>query len=183
MSSLIINHLNNIESYLELGINDNQNFNAINATNKFSVDINGRAIYNMTTDYFFNQLKDTVKYDVIFIDANHDYDYVLKDFNNSINHATKWILIHDMIPPSEWHTDSGQCSDSYKLLYYFLTETNFQIYPMNENFGLTLVKMPAHAVNPPEHYKLLSYEKFMMLIQRVKLYSANEMAVILKNEV
>ena len=58
MSSTIINNLPNIENktYLELGVFNGINFNQILAKNKFSVDINGNATYNGTTDEYFSQL-------------------------------------------------------------------------------------------------------------------------------
>ena len=72
MSSIIINHLNKIEeySYLELGVNDNVNFNSIKSKNKFSVDMNGNALYTGTTDEYFNSLSAEVKFDIIFMDIN-----------------------------------------------------------------------------------------------------------------
>jgi hypothetical protein len=184
MSSIIINHLNDIEeySYLELGVNDNVNFNSIKSKNKFSVDMNGNALYTGTTDEYFNSLPLEVKFDIIFIDANHDYDYVLRDFNNSIDHATKWILLHDMIPPSRKYVQSSRCSDSFKLLYFMLKETSFEIYPMNNNFGFTLIKLPATKINPPESYKDIQYNSFMEFIQTKKLYSDNEIINILRNQ-
>ncbi len=56
MSSEIINFLPEIEnkSYLELGVNDNVNFNKIKSKNKFSVDINGNAMFLGTTDDYFS---------------------------------------------------------------------------------------------------------------------------------
>ena len=184
MSSIIINHLPGIEqcSYLELGVNDNRNFNAIKSDNKFSVDMNGNAMYTGTTDEYFSSLPEEMQFDIIFIDANHDYDYVLRDFNNSIDHATKWILLHDMIPPSRKYTQSSRCSDSFKLLHYMLQETSFEIYPMSTNFGFTLIKLPATKIDPPKSYKSVSYDEFMQFISHKKLYSDEEIITMLRNQ-
>jgi hypothetical protein len=183
MSSEIINNLKNIQqcSYLELGVRDNINFNKINAKTKVSVDINGDAMFNGTTDEYFASLPPDTKFNIIFIDACHDYEYVLRDFNNSIDHATDWILLHDMIPPSAKYTAAKFCSDSYKILYYMLKETNFEIYSMNNNFGFTLIRMPAKKIEPPESYAAVSYKEFSQFIESVKLYSDEEIISLLKD--
>lgn len=183
MSCLIMNTLNGIEdkSYLELGVFKNYNFNAIKSNNKFSVDLNGRALFTGTTDDYFDSIDENKKFDIIFIDANHDYDYVLRDFNNAIDHCNEWILIHDMIPNNLEETRSDRCSDSYKLLYYFLKETNFNVYPMDENYGLTLIKMPAEKINPPELYKNIPYSEFEGFIKTQKLYNSSEITNILNS--
>lgn len=166
MSCAILNRIKGVEkySYLELGISNNDNFNYIKCKNKFSVDINGDALFTGTTDEYFEQLNPNQKFDIIFIDANHNYDHVLKDFNNSIDHAKKWILIHDMIPPTIHHTTKEQCSDSYRLLYYFLMEEKFELYSTIENYGLTFIKMPAKKVYPDEKYKDISYDEFISYV-------------------
>lgn len=183
MSSVIINSLKNIEdySYLELGVFKNKNFNEIKCKDKFSVDVNGNAIFTGTTDDFFKQLEPNKRFDIVFIDANHDYDFVLRDFNNSVKIANYWILIHDMIPPSMKHTQSKFCSDSYKLLYFMLESKMFSVYPMNNNFGLTLIKMPACEIEPSESYKNISYDEFLNFMKNQKLYSDNEIIEILNS--
>lgn len=184
MSSEIINFLPNIEnkSYLELGVNDNSNFSKIKSTNKFSVDINGKAMFTGTTDEYFEKHKE--KFDIIFIDANHDYDYVLRDLNNSIDRCNEWILIHDLIPPSKKYIQSKFCSDGYKILQYILTEEKINVYPMNENYGLTLLKMPIKKIYPNEKYKSISYKEFTDFIETQKLYSRKEIINLLeKNNV
>jgi len=184
MSSLIINNLDGIEdkSYLELGIAKNRNFNAIKSNNKFSVDVNGRAMFVGTTDSYFAQLEDGKRFDIIFIDANHDYDFVVRDFNNAQKHCNEWILIHDMIPPDIKYTKSTRCSDSFRFLYCLLKETNLDIFPMNNNYGLTLIKMPAHEVIPDESYKTVSYETVMDYLSTKKLYSDQEIIDILNSK-
>jgi hypothetical protein len=120
--------------------------------------------------------------DFLFIDANHDYEYVVRDFNNAVDHATNWILIHDMIPKSAKFTQSKYCSDSFRVLQYLITETNFEIYTMDNNFGLTFVKMPAGKINPPEHYSKISYDEFVEFISKVKLYSDEEIINLLRKQ-
>ena len=182
MSSTIINNLKNIEnlSYLELGIFDNKNFNQIKSNNKLSVDLNGLAMFTGSTDEFFNQLDPNKKFDIIFIDANHDIDFVVRDFNNAVKHATQWVLIHDMIPPSRKYIQSRFCSDSYKLLMFFLQETKFNVYPMNNNMGLTLIKMPADSVNLSKKYLSINYDDFIHFINDKKTYSDEEIINILR---
>jgi hypothetical protein len=184
MSSIIINNIENIKNYryLELGIFNNLNFNAINCINKFSVDMNGNAMFTGTTDQYFAQLDKNSRFDIIFIDANHDYEYVIRDFNNAVKYADKWILIHDMIPPSVKYIQSQFCSDSFRVLQYLINETNFEIYPMDNNFGLTFVRMPATPIEPGDEYANLPYANFVDFISRVKLYSNAEMIEILRKD-
>lgn len=37
-------------------------------------------------------------FDVVFIDANHDYDYVMKDIHNYAHRATDLLIFHDIRP-------------------------------------------------------------------------------------
>jgi|TARA_B110000305_G_scaffold175160_1_gene193738 hypothetical protein len=178
----IINMLPGIEdcSYLELGVRDNINFEAIKCKTQMSVDINGKAKYTGTTDEYFTQTN-IPNYDIIFIDANHDKEFVVRDYNNSIEYATKWVLIHDMIPPKKKHATSDRCSDSFRVLHYMMSNTNIELYPMDENLGLTLIKMPATKIKLDNASTNLTYELFKSFITNKKVYSRTEITKILRN--
>ena len=183
MSCDIINTMPGIEncSYLELGIRDNINFEAIKCKTQMSVDINGRAQFTGTTDEYFAQA-DIPNFDIIFIDANHDKEFVVRDFNNSIKYANKWVLIHDMIPPKKKHTQSKYCSDSFRVLHHMITNTDFELYSMNENYGLTLIKMPNVTEITLSNKSInLSFAAFKTFMQDKKVYSRLEITKILRN--
>lgn len=168
MSSTIINKIKNITtlSYLELGVDDNRNFDSIQSVSKMSVDINSKAIFTGTTDQFFAQNKNS--YDIIYIDANHDLDFVQRDYNNAISVCKKLLLIHDMYPPSEMYTESRYCSDSFKLLAHF-SDNGFDFMTLDSDFGLTFIFpkfKPAHEV------KHISYQQF--LDKKIPVYTEDE---------
>lgn len=92
--------------YLEIGVrNPEDNFDHVKCETKHSVDPNplGDCTYKMTSDDFFNQLGSEEKYDVIFVDGMHDYDFVMRDIENSLKHLRPlgFILVHDTDPPTE----------------------------------------------------------------------------------
>lgn len=184
MTCEIINDIIGIEdlSYLELGTHDNSNFERIKCNRKQSVDTNGRAMFTGTTDDFFKQLDPDSRYDIIFIDANHDYEFVLRDFNNSVGICDKWIILHDMVPPDKNHTNRNRCSDSYKVLYHLKKFTKYDVYTLNHNCGLTFVKMPAKKIKPSKENANLTYEVFIDYIKTIQLYSDDEMIKILRGE-
>jgi len=123
---------NNTESYLELGLQDpNQTFNHIPAKIKHSVDINDKfATYNMSTDDFFKKLNNAeldldpnYKWDLVFIDANHLADFVIRDIFNSLNHLSDKgiIFLHDILPQNySDQTELGYNQTAWKVVPYIL---------------------------------------------------------------
>jgi hypothetical protein len=63
-----------------------------------------------------------------------------------------------------------------------LKEQQFEIYPMNNNFGFTLIRMPASKISPAESYANTSYAEFAEYIETVKLYSDEEIINLLKDQ-
>lgn len=190
MTCEIVNHIPDIKSktFLELGYRDGANFKLIECKNKYSVDINWLADFTGTTDEFFESISPFQTWDIIFIDANHDYEFVLRDFNHAVEHAAEWVILHDMIPPTERHTEKRFCSDAYKVLYRLRMETDLQVYSMQGHMGLTFVRIPRRSITPtPFFYKLksiscdLSYSDFMKFVKGIKLYNEDEIILQLCN--
>jgi hypothetical protein len=118
-----INALHGIESkrYLELGIYDGANFRLVNAREKVSVDIVdvGQPTHLMTTDAYFAALAPEERFDVVFIDACHEFVQVLRDFNNSVAHLNPGgvIFCHDMAPKGIENTRPWLCNDCFKMCW------------------------------------------------------------------
>lgn len=124
------------QRYLELGIAKAKCFNKVAGwfDEAWAVDINKgaykyidmfllkggidnkREVYfdENSTDNFF-KLPGLKKFNLIFIDANHDFGYVKKDFINSwkVLGDNGIIILHDTYPPDREYLD--HCKDSYKI--------------------------------------------------------------------
>jgi hypothetical protein len=90
-------------SYLELGVDKGENFAGIELVDKVGVDINRNATYRMSTDDFF-QVCDR-KFDLVFVDADHEAEQAYRDFENSLRHLNDngCIVFHDCLPKAEVH--------------------------------------------------------------------------------
>jgi hypothetical protein len=68
------------------------------------------------------------------------------------------------------------------VLYFLLKNTKFEIYPMDNNFGFTLVKLPAGNIAPGVEYSSVTYAEFESFIKTVKTYSDSEIIEILRKD-
>jgi hypothetical protein len=140
----------NCSTYLELGVYDGATLSKVNGfvDRLISVDIKDLRkqkigeFHLMTTDTFFETFTDKV--DVVFIDADHNFESVKKDFKNSINllNPLGMIILHDTDPIEEKYLDFGYCGDSYKMNSWIrknYPELDVMTLPITEA-GLTLVK-------------------------------------------
>lgn len=92
------------KSYLEIGVLSNETFDNLPMLEiKHSVDPNGQAVFNMTSDEFFAD-HCSQSYDIVFIDGLHLAEQVTKDIENSLTHLNKGgiIVVHDCAPNNEY---------------------------------------------------------------------------------
>ena len=134
------------KSYLELGVYQGETLSPISKIVDVhqGVDINrhpipsGLNMFYGTTDEFFDQ--NTSKFDCIFIDADHKFTSVLRDFNKAttILNDNGMIILHDTNPVTEGLLQDGYCSDCYKINDYLEgSEFNFVTLPVLDP-GLTI---------------------------------------------
>jgi hypothetical protein len=137
--------------YLELGVLKASCLNRITPyfdectgvdINDFAKWVISRNVINFigTTDNFF--LKNTKKYNFIFIDACHKYENVLRDFRNAWMFLEKngLIIMHDTYSPSPEYDE--HCMDAYKINQW-LYENNIpdrQFITLPFFYGLTIVR-------------------------------------------
>jgi predicted O-methyltransferase YrrM len=140
------------KTYLELGVRNGSTFNMISNIVDKSIAVDLQKQFNPTkkqqffegtTDDFFKQ--NTEIFDMIFIDANHDFDFAKRDTENSIKVLSKngIITLHDTDPVEERLLSRGFCSDSYKIIdYLYLNYSNtFDIFTFPIGIeGLTIIK-------------------------------------------
>lgn len=141
---------NHFKTYLEIGVENSTNYNAITIEDKQSVDINPRcnATYTMTSDEFFKQLSPKKKYDLIFIDAMHVEEYVDRDITNSLKHLNPggMICLHDVIPISkgtaqkkEKYDGTVWNGDVYRSVVKLSSTPLNYVTVFNYDYGLTIL--------------------------------------------
>ena len=145
----IVKHLN-CSTYLELGIYDGTNILKVSkyVDRIISVDIKDirkskiGEFHLKTTDQFFEEFNEMV--DVIFIDADHNFESVKKDFINSLKILNEFglIILHDTDPMEKELLEPRFCSDSYKMDEWIrenYPSLDVMTLPISDA-GLTLVK-------------------------------------------
>jgi len=126
----------NYTTYLELGCRMAENnilsINYIKCQHKDSVDINKNGNnYVMSTDEFFKGPGISKKYDIIFVDADHDKESVRKDILNSLDHLNDngCVVCHDISPPTEAYLAQRYCNNAWETWALFRsTRSDLEMY-------------------------------------------------------
>ena len=142
------------ERYLELGGRDGINFRTVAKHSKKAIGVDkypcpfgledNMEYHHMYTDQYFENLSDDVKFDCVFIDADHSHEQSLKDFMNVKDRVIEdgFIFFHDTYPYDEWMTVPRHCNDVYRTALYIKENLidEFEIVTLPFNPGVTIVK-------------------------------------------
>lgn len=143
--------------YVELGLYECELFNKVipyagkligvdlkRECGEYMVDSKKVKFVNSTTDEFAKDLrKRPPKIDMLFIDANHSSESVLKDFNSYFPFVSEQglILLHDGYPKNKKFTDQKLCGDAYKTIEKLSKETkSFEMVTVPVHPGVTICR-------------------------------------------
>lgn len=149
--------------YMELGTKKGYTFNAISPLVWLAVGVDSAGfsdsvqrrdntvLYKMKTDDFVNVWSSTKKdmpVDFLFIDACHEKDQVLRDFDNFspfVTDGTGLIFLHDTHPMMQSLIDPGYCDNSHEAAWEIRTsdkyKTDFEIVTLpGPTFGLSIIR-------------------------------------------
>jgi hypothetical protein len=104
-------------------------------------------IFNMKSDEFFEKGYLQNKISLAFIDGDHTYEQVSRDYYNTIKHMEKggYIFLHDTCPPDESWTVDHKCGTVYKLRKEIEEHSGILSFTFKENtafgVGLTMVRV------------------------------------------
>ena len=143
--------------YVELGLYEGETFKKVRPhilNRAYGVDYvprscleslkhipNTNIIFSKTDD-FFNSFND--KIDMAFIDACHNAEQVMIDFENCFKRLNRGgiIFLHDTDPESNHLFSEGYCGDSYKIVSVLENRSDINIitFPLTEA-GLSMVTL------------------------------------------
>ncbi len=155
-------------SYLEIGCDNDQNFNKIKIHEKYGVDPISGGNIRKTSDEFFSQNKKS--FDCIFIDGLHEYEQVKKDIINSIKYLNDGgvIFVHDCLPrgyfeqavPRSQHVWTG---DVWKSIVEFRTYDylDISVGKLDMGLGVILKRKNSNKLSiTVKDFKNLKYKEF-----------------------
>jgi 2-polyprenyl-3-methyl-5-hydroxy-6-metoxy-1,4-benzoquinol methylase len=167
--------------YLEIGLGDLSNFNAIKGAIKHGVDPNfsivGPSIddpetmfFKLSSNDFFNDfnLDEQRRYDVIFIDGLHHAEQLKLDIENSLQVLNEGgvIIVHDINPTNEEMTlvprqTKQWTGDIYKAWYAFNRRAQgAEIIMLAEDFGIGIIRPREDFKLTKVHVKNISYQEY-----------------------
>lgn len=170
LNKAISKYDHNSVKYLEIGVDKNLVFNSIPIpiANKIGIDPIQGGTHRMKSRDFFK--KNCDKFDVIFIDGDHNYEQVRYDFIECLKilNPRGIIFLHDILPCSELEQTIPQkidiwTGDVWKLILELIENSKtLEIYIANIDFGVCMIKPKDNVIfGSTINYKNLSYEDFI----------------------
>jgi hypothetical protein len=129
----------NYTTYLELGVRDVSNtFNHIITTEKEGVDINPNCgpTHCMYTDEFFKTVGNNKTWDIIFIDASHEKNQVLRDFDNALARLNEngTIIMDDINPTEPFLLSPTFCDNAWEAFAELGKRSDIQMHAVTPSF-------------------------------------------------
>jgi hypothetical protein len=129
----------NYTTYLELGVRDASNtFNHVTAPEKEGVDINPSCnpTYCMYTDKFFETAGNNKTWDIIFIDASHEKNQVLRDFDNALARLNEngTIIMDDINPTEPFLLSPTFCDNAWEAFAELGKRSDIQMHAVTPSY-------------------------------------------------
>jgi len=190
----IINHLikeYSYKTYLEIGYYKGWSFDRIECETKQAVDPNpcktsdqeklfsaanwpwhleeGGTLVKSTSDDYFGESSESVKWDIIFVDGLHESQQVDRDIQNALKHLSPGgvIVMHDCNPSSYEMTTTGTASgewtgDVYKSATKLLDAFGYnEFYVVNTDYGVGVLRPKGPSWNyEASIYDLATWDEF-----------------------
>lgn len=158
----------NYTSYLEIGVKATRdNFDYINCERKYGVDPEVSIDeysppskgYQMTSDAYFLNLPEDIKFDLIFIDGLHTHEQVNKDIQNSLKHLAKngTIVLHDCNPHNEKYETPRYCGTVWRAFYEARKKYDIDAYVINTDYGCGVIRRGGSKLVPTLDDSILDF--------------------------
>lgn len=141
-----------LRRYLEIGLQDPRaNLEGVRAPLKHSVDPAALATFRIPSDAFFEIIRPDHRYDLVFIDGDHEEEQVLRDLQNALAHLEPGgaVVLHDSSPPTRWHqrpaSEFDGCSEwngqVWRAVVRFrCAHPEIPVYTVDTDWGCTVVR-------------------------------------------
>jgi len=102
-------------------------------------------LYVGSSDNFFKDIK-TPNISLAFIDGDHIYEQVKKDFDNLLPRMLDdgYIFLHDTYPPDDFHLQEARCGTVYKLRQELEKREDIDVFTFTKlimvGVGLTMIR-------------------------------------------
>lgn len=137
--------------YLEFGIRNGATFRQVFPYCKKAVGVDladvptdiASKCYKLSTKAFCETiLPDLGEVDLVFIDADHNFESVKMDVFSVLPYMTKYglVVLHDTFPESKYYLQKSQCHNSYLAADYFSNSPNLEVLTIPVPPGITLVR-------------------------------------------
>jgi hypothetical protein len=105
------------------------------------VDDDGE-VHILSSDDYFRDIAGDKQFEVIFLDGDHRFEQVDKDFTNALGHLASGgtIVLHDTWPGSREETGELACGTVYKLAERLERDPEFNAFTLRRFPGVTLVQ-------------------------------------------